>query len=131
MADAVAGTVDRSTEAEARETDCELSGTRERGLAMAVDFEIANDVRGMLVGIDALLINALTVCDGEVALRLCGSRELVAAALERLGSMKPHPDPSVCPDCDGGWTFDFAQRRVYCKTCEALKLANPVAGESE
>jgi hypothetical protein len=25
---------------------------------------------------------------------------------------------SVCPDCGGGWTFDFVQRRVYCRTCE-------------
>lgn len=28
------------------------------------------------------------------------------------------PVRSVCPDCGGGWTFDFQQRRVYCRTCE-------------
>lgn len=33
---------------------------------------------------------------------------------------------SVCPDCGGGWTFDFAERRVYCKTCE---MVNAVAAE--
>lgn len=25
---------------------------------------------------------------------------------------------SVCPDCGDGWTFDFAARSVYCRTCE-------------
>ncbi len=28
---------------------------------------------------------------------------------------------SVCA-CGGGWTFDFAAKRVYCKTCEAQNL---------
>lgn len=42
------------------------------------------DLHGKLIGIDALLINALAVCDGEGALRLTGSRELVADALVLL-----------------------------------------------
>lgn len=25
---------------------------------------------------------------------------------------------SVCPDCGGGWTFDFMARRVYCRHCQ-------------
>lgn len=24
----------------------------------------------------------------------------------------------ICPDCGGGWTFDFAEKRVYCRSCE-------------
>lgn len=26
---------------------------------------------------------------------------------------------SVCPDCGGGWVFDFRERRIYCRQCEA------------
>jgi hypothetical protein len=33
---------------------------------------------------------------------------------------------SVCPDCGGGWTFDFAQRRVYCRACELAKAVAAV-----
>lgn len=28
---------------------------------------------------------------------------------------------AVCPDCGNGWTFDFQQRRVYCRTCDERK----------
>ena len=28
------------------------------------------------------------------------------------------PDHAACT-CGNGWTFDFQQRRVYCRTCEA------------
>lgn len=28
-------------------------------------------------------------------------------------------DPAACPDCGGGWTFDFISKRVYCRTCES------------
>ena len=38
---------------------------------------------------------------------------------------------SVCPDCGGGWTFDFGARRVYCRTCESAKgglRVDPVGG---
>lgn len=33
----------------------------------------------------------------------------------------------VCPDCGNGWTFDFQQRRVYCRTCEEAESADAVA----
>lgn len=28
---------------------------------------------------------------------------------------------SVCPDCGNGWTFDFLQKRIYCRTCESAQ----------
>jgi ribosomal protein S27E len=40
------------------------------------------------------------------------------------------PSRSVCPNCGGGWTFDFAQRRVYCRMCEA-SAAKPSSGNDE
>ena len=36
------------------------------------------------------------------------------------------PSHSVCPDCGGGWTFDFGARRVYCRTCESATSAGAV-----
>ncbi len=32
----------------------------------------------------------------------------------------PEPPRSVCA-CGTGWTFDFAAKRVYCRTCEGAK----------
>lgn len=38
----------------------------------------------------------------------------------------PDRERSVCPDCGNGWTFDFLQRRVYCRTCEEATSADAV-----
>jgi hypothetical protein len=43
---------------------------------------------GKIIGIDALLINALVVCEDEAALRLCGARYLAADALEVLHALR-------------------------------------------
>lgn len=34
---------------------------------------------------------------------------------------------SICPDCGGGWTFDFARRCIYCKACVARQGGEHVA----
>ncbi len=36
------------------------------------------------------------------------------------GELRPPEVRSVCA-CGGGWTFDFAAKRVYCRTCEEAK----------
>lgn len=50
--------------------------------------EPAEDLRSDLIGIDALLMNALVVADGELALRLCGARELVYNALATVEGLR-------------------------------------------
>lgn len=47
--------------------------------------------------------------------------------------MKHEPDRSVCPDCGGGWTFDFAERSVYCRRCrdEAQAVARSADGTTK
>lgn len=38
----------------------------------------------------------------------------------------PLREHCVCPDCGCGWTFDFQQRRVYCRQCESATAADAV-----
>jgi len=51
---------------------------------VVLDYYQRQDLRGKLVGIDALLRNAYVTADGETALRLAGATELVADALALL-----------------------------------------------
>jgi hypothetical protein len=32
--------------------------------------------------------------------------------------MSAQAERSTCPNCGGGWTFDFKQKRVYCRQCD-------------
>jgi len=48
----------------------------------------------------------------------CDTAEFSGVTYESAHSEQPR---SVCPDCGGGWTFDFLQKRVYCRACEANK----------
>jgi len=74
---------------------------RSEGVVSATAPERTGAVRGKLIGIDALLINALAVCTDEAALRLSGARELAADALAllppALDACVGYNDP--CPQC--------------------------------
>ncbi len=52
-----------------------------------------------------------------------GSERGFGTALKDAGHEEDSAEAghSVCPDCGGGWTFDFGQKRVYCRTCEENK----------
>ena len=49
------------------------------------------ELRGKIIGIDALVRNALVVAEGECALRLIGIEELAADALSLLAAVDPPP----------------------------------------
>lgn len=36
----------------------------------------------------------------------------------RASGLAAPADHAVCPDCGNGWTFDFLQKRVYCRRCQ-------------
>lgn len=52
---------------------------------LVIDHSLTDALRGKIIGIDALVRNALIVADGECALRLIGIIELAADAMQLVG----------------------------------------------